>query len=40
MTRLAEVIAPNGMRIIITDKSDPRNVRMFNDVLKRLAKGK
>jgi hypothetical protein len=38
--RLMEITAPNGMRIVITDKSDPRNVQMFSKIIDGLAKGK
>jgi hypothetical protein len=38
--RLMEITMPNGIRVTITDKSDPRNVQMFNKVAESMNKGK
>ena len=29
---------PNGIKVIITNKSDDRNIAMFNDYIKRVSK--
>jgi succinate dehydrogenase hydrophobic anchor subunit len=39
MKKLVEFTAPNGMRVVITDKSDPRNVKLFSKVIENLSKG-
>lgn len=35
-----EVYVPNGTRLVIDEKSDPRNVRIFDEVLKKMEKEK
>lgn len=35
-----EAYVPNGIKLVVDEKSDPRNVRMFDEVLKKMAKEK
>lgn len=37
--RLMETTLPNGIRVVITDKSDPKNVQMFQKIFDSLKKG-